>query len=363
MTNKTLNKILSDLGKTITYSTYMNIQNVMFIDTLALAYQSVDDSGNKILITNIEDFPKSCSAKLIKDCLDANEKDLGTIKRINWQHMQDKTFVIADIETTGYSPTAGGRIIEIGAIKIDEFGNKIDTFHEYINPLLKISTKITELTGITNDMVKDKETIGPVLRRFLKFFKGSTIVFHNANFDWNTYLIEDYKRIGIRIPESYPCIDTLLLSKEYFPNEKKHDLESICNRLNIDIEDHHQAFKDVEMTTKFFLFFKKEFKSRYEHLPYTNWIFAQSQNNIKVKSVGRFEKIKPKKQQYEILRAYVNFNCNGINGSGYYDFLINDWGMKNFEGSLDSAELEEPTLKFLNVSNVNEILDVVKKEK
>jgi hypothetical protein len=104
MTEKVLNNILIALNKQITYKTYYGIPNVMFIDNLALAYQSVDDNGNLIWITDIANFPKSCNKQLIIDCLDADCKNLGIIKKINWQHLQDKTFVVADIETTGYSP-------------------------------------------------------------------------------------------------------------------------------------------------------------------------------------------------------------------------------------------------------------------
>lgn len=131
----------------------------------------------------ISKFPKSCDLKHVTDCIEAEEPYLGIIKHVNWQQMNDEYFTVADIETTGFSPDKGGRIIEIGAVKIDKNGNIVDRFSEFINPGMKISKKITEITSITNEMVADAEYAGRVVSRFWDFINGTTVVFHNAAFD------------------------------------------------------------------------------------------------------------------------------------------------------------------------------------
>ena len=100
---------------------------------------------------------------------DANDKELS------------QTFVVFDIETTGFSNT-NDKITEIGAVKIENF-KVVDKFSELINPQKDISYKIQELTGITNDMVKDKPTIDEVLPKFIEFIGDSVLVAHNAEFD------------------------------------------------------------------------------------------------------------------------------------------------------------------------------------
>ena len=92
-----------------------------------------------------------------------------------------QSFVVFDIETTGFSST-NDKITEIGAVKIENY-KVVDRFSEFINPERDISYKIQNLTGITNDMVKDKPTIEEVFPKFLEFIGDSVLVAHNADFD------------------------------------------------------------------------------------------------------------------------------------------------------------------------------------
>lgn len=359
MTEKSLNILLKELGIQITYKTYKGFENVPFLNNLALAYNTIDDNGMFMLETNIAKFPSSCSKKYIKDCLDLDEKDLGTIKRINWQHFQDKSFVIADIETTGFSPEKGGQIIQIAAIKIDEKGNKLGEFNQFIKPTIKIPANITILTGITNENVKDAPPVGVVLREFLNFLRGSTVVFHNALFDWDRYIVPSVAKIGIKIPSNYPCIDTTLLSKHCFPNEKKHDLVSLCNRLNIEIKDHHNAFADVNMTSQAFILMRNMSKDKFVHLPYTRWKFSNQEktHNIKVTKVNRWDKWMPRKKEFSKLRLYVNFICDNVYGQAYYDYIEKHWELNNCKTSFDVNLLEQPLFTFMKVKSYDEILE------
>ena len=93
----------------------------------------------------------------------------------------DGKFVVFDIETTGFN-SVNDRIIEIGAVRVVE-GEIKETFSEFVNPERPIPYKITQLTTITDDMVKDAGTIEEILPQFLKFCEGSVLVAHNAGFD------------------------------------------------------------------------------------------------------------------------------------------------------------------------------------
>src|SRR5699024_9974464 len=93
----------------------------------------------------------------------------------------DGSFVVFDIETTGFSPAAN-KIIEIGAVRVEE-GKITDRFSSFVNPQVPISFKIENLTGINDSMVVNERTIDQVLPEFLEFSRGAVMVAHNASFD------------------------------------------------------------------------------------------------------------------------------------------------------------------------------------
>jgi DNA polymerase-3 subunit alpha (Gram-positive type) len=155
----------------------------------------------------------------------------------------NSSFVVFDIETTGFS-SQKDQIIEIGAVKIQD-GQVIDSFNELINPGISIPYKITELTGINNDMVKACKTIEDVLPRFLEFVGDSVVVAHNAEFDTG-FIKSKCRNIGLQFKNG--IIDTLPLARFLFPKLKKHKLNVICEHLNISLENHHRAVDDAKAT-------------------------------------------------------------------------------------------------------------------
>ena len=104
------------------------------------------------------------------------------------------SYVVFDIETTGFN-SVNDRIIEIGAVRVVE-GEIKETFSEFVNPERPIPYKITQLTTITDDMVKDAGTIEEILPQFLKFCEGSVLVAHNAGFDTG-FIRENAKRLNL----------------------------------------------------------------------------------------------------------------------------------------------------------------------
>nr|WP_281063512.1 PolC-type DNA polymerase III [Clostridium algifaecis] len=155
----------------------------------------------------------------------------------------DDTYVIFDIETTGFS-SINDRIIEIGAVKVKE-GKVIDKFSEFVNPKMAIPERITELTSITDDMVKEAEAIDGILPRFIEFIGDAVVVAHNAGFDTG-FIKKNCKDIGINF--NNPIMDTVQLCRFLFPELKKFKLNTVAKHLGISLENHHRAVDDAKAT-------------------------------------------------------------------------------------------------------------------
>lgn len=158
------------------------------------------------------------------------------------------TFVVFDIETTGLS-AKNDMITEIGAIKIEN-GKIVDSFSQLINPEMPIPEKITNLTGITNEMVKDKPTIGQIIHDFKKFIGDHVLVAHNAAFDVG-FIREKFKLFNLVL--NNPVLDTLELARAVFPELKSHKLNVIADHLKVDLINHHRAVDDAKATAEILL--------------------------------------------------------------------------------------------------------------
>ncbi len=162
----------------------------------------------------------------------------------------DTTYCVLDLETTGFSAT-NDRITEIGIMKVK---NKevIDEFSCFVNPERHIPERVSNVTNITDDMVKDAETIEKIFPKVLEFLGNSedtVIVAHNANFDVG-FLKQNAKRLGYEF--NYTYLDTLSLAKDLFPDYKKYKLGKIAENLGIKVEVAHRALDDVDTTVKVF---------------------------------------------------------------------------------------------------------------
>lgn len=161
-------------------------------------------------------------------------------------------FVVFDIETTGFSAFSDA-IIEIGAVKIQ---NKIITekYNRLINPKRKIPAKITELTTITDEDVKDKDTIEVVLPEFMKFCENCVLVAHNSDFD-TSFIKENCKALNLNY--NHIAVDTVELSRALLTKINKHKLDNVAKYLGVSLKNHHRAVDDAEATANIFLKFIK----------------------------------------------------------------------------------------------------------
>lgn len=164
--------------------------------------------------------------------------------------LKDATYVVFDIETTGFSQTYD-EIIEIGAHKV-KGGIISETFSTFINPGRSIPNKITELTSITDEMVKDAPGIVEALNNFMEFSKGAIWVAHNADFDIGM-IHAKLEQNGLPNPKM-PGIDTLNLCRALYGDVlSKFNLKAICKFFKVKQEHHHRATDDTRVTAECFL--------------------------------------------------------------------------------------------------------------
>jgi len=161
--------------------------------------------------------------------------------------LDDITYSVLDIETTGLSKLTE-KITEFGIIKIKN-GERIAEFECFVNPEKEIPAKVVEVTHITNEMVKDAETIDKVMPKVLDFIKDTVIVAHNGIFDVG-FMKYNADLLGLEFNPTY--IDTLPLAKEVFPNFKKYKLGIIAENLDIKVDVAHRALADVDTLVKVF---------------------------------------------------------------------------------------------------------------
>ncbi len=169
----------------------------------------------------------------------------------------DVQYCVLDLETTGLSFRTE-KITEVGIMKVKN-GEVIDEFECFVNPQKPIPPQVVEVTHITDDMVKDAETIDKVFPKILDFIGDSVLVAHNADFDIG-FLKHNAKLLGYSLENTY--IDTLRLAKELFPDYKKYKLGIIAENLGIKVDVAHRALDDVDTTVKVFNIMIKMLKER-----------------------------------------------------------------------------------------------------
>ncbi|MEN6524414.1 MAG: 3'-5' exonuclease, partial [Anaerolineaceae bacterium] len=152
------------------------------------------------------------------------------------------SIVALDVETTGLDPQKDA-IIEIGAVRFN--GKRIEErFSQLINPGRPIPSLITQLTGITNDMVRNQPTMGAIIHSLVDFIGDSPILGHRIQFDLG--FLKKWQKFPYN-----PVIDTYELASVLMPTASRYGLASLCQQLGIfSTEPFHRAFNDAEMTSQ-----------------------------------------------------------------------------------------------------------------
>ncbi|WP_251474348.1 PolC-type DNA polymerase III [Planococcus sp. NCCP-2050] len=178
--------------------------------------------------------------------LEANLVDDGVPIAYEERHalLEDETFVVFDLETTGLSAVYD-TIIELAAVKI-KGGQIIDKFESFANPHHELSATTIDLTGITDDMVKNAPEVEEVIRNYHEWAGDHIMVAHNASFDMG-FLYVSYKKYGI--DTKHATIDTLELARMLHPELKNHRLNTLAKKFGIELTQHHRAIYDTEATS------------------------------------------------------------------------------------------------------------------
>lgn len=182
-----------------------------------------------------------CEAYSVNDCMEA-------VRLYKDKRLKDE-LVVFDIETTGFNAEVE-RIIEIGAVKLNnlEIGA---TFQTFVNPDRHIPERITELTSITDDDVKDAPSQEEALRSFIDFCGDSPVLIaHNSSFDCS-FIGAACRRYGIVF--RFSEIDTVVMSRSMLPELKRHKLDNVAKELKLGEFDHHRADDDAKMLARIFI--------------------------------------------------------------------------------------------------------------
>ena len=169
----------------------------------------------------------------------------------------DDSYVVFDIETTGFSPEKN-KIIEIGAVKVVE-GKIVDRYSTFVNPQVPIPFRIEELTSIRDDMVVSAPTIDVILPDFMEFCKDCIMVAHNADFDMS-FIKRNCELLSI--PCNPTIVDTVALARVLLPQLNRFKLDTVAKAVGVSLDHHHRAVDDAACTAEIFVKFIQMLKDR-----------------------------------------------------------------------------------------------------
>ncbi len=173
--------------------------------------------------------------------------DVG-ITRVAYRFDPEQVFVVVDVETTG-GRAASERVTEIGAVKI-QGGKVIGEWQSLINPGRRIPYFITELTGISDEMVADAPKFEDIAADFKNFMQGAIFAAHNVNFDYG-FIAEEYKRLELDF--RYPKICTCTGMRRHYPGHGSYGLAAICREYGVSLKSHHRALCDAQAAAELLL--------------------------------------------------------------------------------------------------------------
>lgn len=162
-------------------------------------------------------------------------------------------YVILDLETTGGTPLHN-RIIEIALIRF-EHGVETGRWETLVNPGVSISSFISRLTGITNDMVQGAPAFEDIADILYSYLEGAVLAAHNVRFDYG-FLKSEFQRLGATLRQEVMC--TVKLSRKLYPHHQGHSLDAIMARHGLTTQARHRAMGDVELVVAYIELAKRD---------------------------------------------------------------------------------------------------------
>ena len=161
--------------------------------------------------------------------------------------------IVLDTETTGFEPTEGHRIVEIGAVELFNHMPTGRTYHQYINPKRPMPKEAFEVHGLGDDFLRDKPLFAGIAQAFLDFIADAPLVIHNASFDMK-FLNAELALANMPALPAARAVDTLLIARKKFPGSPA-SLDALCRRFNIDnsMREKHGALLDSEILAEVYL--------------------------------------------------------------------------------------------------------------
>lgn len=239
----------------------LNSRDYFMIDSsdLTVCVINTDKSTTKAAFNHILDYAEH-QEKPVKT-LDVG-KGIGKIRKASksklnsskitknditsWKNLSK--FIAVDLETTGLSFESGAMITEIAAFKVDGT-TVVEKYEQLVNPGQLIPANITEITGITDSMVRNKPSIYDVLPIFMNFVEDYTLVFHNSNFDYGKFIKPIHDRVSLE-ELNLPVLCTLKLDRFLRPKSKHKLADSYMYYLGKEFNNGHRAFSDALATAE-----------------------------------------------------------------------------------------------------------------
>lgn len=161
--------------------------------------------------------------------------------------------IVLDTETTGFEPTEGHRIVEIGAVELFNHLPTGRTYHQYLNPERAMPKEAFEVHGLGDDFLRDKPLFRAVAPAFLAFIGNARLVIHNAAFDMK-FLNAELRAAGHPLLAMDRALDTLLIARQKFPGSPA-SLDALCRRFGVDNSgrEKHGALLDSEILAEVYL--------------------------------------------------------------------------------------------------------------
>ena len=161
--------------------------------------------------------------------------------------------IVLDTETTGFEPSEGHRIVEIGAVELWNHVPTGETYHQYINPERDMPTEAYEVHGLGDEFLADKPVFSAIGQAFLDFVGDAKLVIHNASFDMK-FLNAELKWADLRTLPNDQALDTLAIARRKFPGSPA-SLDALCRRFGVDnsAREKHGALLDSEILAEVYL--------------------------------------------------------------------------------------------------------------
>ncbi|WP_308916271.1 DNA polymerase III subunit epsilon [Jannaschia sp. LMIT008] len=161
--------------------------------------------------------------------------------------------IVLDTETTGFEPDEGDRIVEIGAVELENYVPTGRTYHQYVNPERTMPAGAFEVHGLGDDFLKDFPVFKEVGQAFLDFIGDARLVIHNAAFDMK-FLNAELEWMGLPRLPSDRALDTLAIARSKFPGSPA-SLDALCRRFGVDNASRtkHGALLDSEILAEVYL--------------------------------------------------------------------------------------------------------------